>query len=139
MIDVRCGAQNNKVVVCKPDRNVVCVDFWTVPDYLTNGSALGNCNEALLTRIAPSNTEKEGNNGILVYPNPSQHEFRISLRTGNRQPSELIIRDQIGRVVERIWIKSDQTVTVGSSYQPGFYFAEVIHGNTKFTAKLIKQ
>jgi len=139
VIDVRCGDQNNNVLVCKPDRNVVCVDFWTVADHLANGSTLGNCNEELLTRTLPSKSESENTSGIVVYPNPSQHEFRISLRTGDRQLSELIVRDQIGRVVERIWIKSNQTVTVGSSYKPGFYFAEVIHGSSKFIRKLIKQ
>ncbi len=139
VIDVRCGDQNNKVVVCKPDRNVVCVDFWTVADFLSNGSSLGNCDEQLLTRTFPSNTEKEPNSGLLVFPNPSQHEFKISLKTGDRQSSEIIIRDQIGRVVERIWIKQNQMVSLGSSYRPGIYFAEVIRGTTKFTTKLIKQ
>ncbi len=143
VIDVRCGEFRNKVFICIATPTgpmLICVDDWLVGNYLANGAyLLGICPSQLITSIPRSTDAKEdAGNGLHISPNPSQHEFKIRLDSENMEISDLIVRDQLGRVVEKIRIKPNQTFDIGKSYQPGIYFAEVSNGGKRFTAKLIK-
>jgi uncharacterized delta-60 repeat protein len=144
VIDVRCGELRNKVTICVATPTgsmLLCVDDWLVGNYLANGAyLLGICPPQLNTSIPRSADAKEQvRNKLNVSPNPSQHEFRIRLDSENMEMPDLIVRDQMGRVVERMRITPNRNILIGRSYQPGVYFVEIVHGREKYTAKLIKQ
>jgi hypothetical protein len=58
VIDVRCGHNNSKVLVCTKD-HTLCVPVPAVPFLLATGSQLGSCEE-----------EQGGKSRLIVFPNP---------------------------------------------------------------------
>jgi len=141
--DIRCGEQRNKVQLCKPTNpgtQLLCVDWWTVPQYLASGAYLAYCGSELYTSIPlPPAKDQASESKLEVAPNPSSREFNLVLPLGMKEFGDLIIRDQLGRVVETMRVKPDQFIELGNNYQPGIYFAELRIQNKRYTAKLIKQ
>ena len=140
--DVRCGEQRNKVQICQQTTSgpqLLCVDFWNVPNYLANGAYLHHCSGELLTSTQRAKTNVQRTDGLEVYPNPTVQEFKLIVHSSINEPGELIVRDQIGRVVETKRFRPNQFIVIGKNYQPGIYFAETWHGDKRFTVKLIKQ
>jgi hypothetical protein len=76
-----------------------------------------------------------------AYPNPSQSSFSLQLVSGNTTDKvSILVVDVYGRIVEqRNGLASNTTVSIGASYKPGIYFANVMQGNRKLLVKLIKQ
>lgn len=76
---------------------------------------------------------------LTVQPNPSAHSFTLHINSTSRAPVQVRILNALGRVVEeRQGLASRATLTIGHSYRPGVYYAEVVQGSEKASLKLIK-
>lgn len=89
---------------------------------------------ALPTSVAENSVFK----GLSVYPNPFKSVLSINLPIASEQKTTLSVSDVTGKVV------LSQELTAGSSsvnlesLQQGVYFLELISGNEKAIAKLVK-
>jgi uncharacterized repeat protein (TIGR02543 family) len=136
--DVRCGNNNDKVSLCKPGANSICVSANAVQAQVNGGAFLGDCQ--VLTTRAPIGKPEIENAGMTlnVLPNPSSQGFEVKLNLKGDNKAEFIVRDISGRIIEKRNIQSSQTLKIGGTYSSGMYFAELVQGNERITLKLIK-
>jgi hypothetical protein len=97
VIDIRCGAKNDKVQVCSPQGSLQCVAINnTLLNNLTKGYKLGSCTSILgrgvaaIEELAPS---------VSAYPNPTSGLFVLELKDMNAGVAEVQITDMLGRTV----------------------------------------
>jgi hypothetical protein len=75
-----------------------------------------------------------------AFPNPSRGHFTLLVKGKNNEPVSIRVTDIMGRLVEvRKGLSANGTLTLGASYRPGSYIAEVLQGKEKVILKLIKQ
>ena len=92
VIDVRCGKNNNKVLVCHKG-NTICISPNAVQTHLNNhGDYLGNCGDQLVT--LPTEYELHTN-----YPNPFNPTTRIDYSLPFDSKVNIQIFDVLGREV----------------------------------------
>ncbi|HEY0678586.1 MAG TPA: T9SS type A sorting domain-containing protein, partial [Chitinophagaceae bacterium] len=146
VIDTRCGNKMDKVLICQvPPGNpsnarTVCVDASAVAAHLNTGSYLGSCVPDLTTMATRSNSPLEETSVRLdIYPNPGISQFNVMLKTTAIATGDLVVRDVMGRVVERRKISTNELIKIGASYPAGVYVVEVMSGSSKWSARLIKQ
>ena len=77
---------------------------------------------------------------VTARPNPSMNDFTVRIQSNSSEVLNLRVLDVLGRVVET----RDGTVTnlifhIGTNFQPGLYFVEIIQGTERQIVKLIKQ
>lgn len=76
---------------------------------------------------------------VTVIPNPSPDNFKLIIDSGVDKAINMRVTDAEGRLIEeRKGISPNTTVIIGSRYQPGVYFAEVIQGTERVGVKIIK-
>jgi hypothetical protein len=116
VVDVRCGSNNDKVLICrtdaattpgngkKPPKDKVkdnCVSPNVVANLLSNGASLGACPLAPVT--VREGAEKEGVPKVLAslsaYPNPSKGAFQLRFKNFKPGTIRLSIVDAQGRQV----------------------------------------
>ncbi len=74
-----------------------------------------------------------------AFPNPSRGYFTLLVQGKNNDPVSIRVSDVMGRLVEvRRGLPANGTLTLGASYRPGLYIAEVMQGKEKVVLKLIK-
>ena len=74
-----------------------------------------------------------------AFPNPSHGYFTLLVQGKNNEPVSIRVSDIMGRLVEvRKGLPANGTLTLGASYRPGVYIAEVLQGKEKVLLKLIK-
>jgi hypothetical protein len=141
VVDILCA--DGKVKIChssSPNHDKsLCISASGVSDHLAHGCYLGNC--GTLSSKNSSEIAKEETNEftVIVAPNPSRTEFKISI-TGNPTEAVLVtIFDISGRKIKHFKTNPGQTITTGSELKAGFYVAEITQGENKKTVKLIKQ
>jgi hypothetical protein len=129
----------------KPDGNgriVVTIDKTATNNYL-NGFILTELGSTVTTTNSTFVSGVEAANSLLqvqAFPNPSGDQFTLHVAGAENKPLQVRVVDVMGRVVEEKGrISSNTTLTIGRTYGPGVYFAEVIQGNRKATVKLVKQ
>ena len=76
---------------------------------------------------------------VSVYPNPSQHEFRVKIKTPESGKVQIRVLDMMGREMSRKVIGSNETIALGSELKTGTYFIEVLQNGRKAVSKVIKQ
>ena len=141
VMDIRCGNKLDKVLICQlpgksSNDHAQCVSVSAVSTQLNKGAYLGNCKlPSMLENISGDETLMRLN----IYPNPSYSAFTLVLRSDNETMVNLIVWDELGRIMERRRINPNQIVELGISYKPGIYFAELTQGNNKIKAKLFKR
>jgi hypothetical protein len=150
VVDVRCGNNMNKVMVCKDppgnsgNRHTICVDANAVPSHLASGSSLGDClqeGETSSRSIQPISEEK-GPLGfsLSASPNPSNQSFDIVVKTDDKEGRiELVVFNAVGQEVERKVALPNQPLRLGSTYRAGMYVIQVTQGLKKGQIKIIKQ
>ncbi len=75
-----------------------------------------------------------------AFPNPSHGQFTLLVQGKNNEPVSIRISDIMGRLVEeRKGLSANGTLTLGASYRPGIFIAEVLQGKEKVVIKLMKQ
>lgn len=160
VVDVRCGAYNNKVLICCKG-NTLCVDKNLVSGYLATGATLGSCgcdrndddddhdgrdrNWAAGGDDVAAATSDEGKQVTTtsiggVYPNPTGGIFRLSLEPLN-VPVQIVVGDATGKPITTVSrinsTTAGQTVDFNLSNQPvGMYLVRVVQGQIKKTYKV---
>lgn len=77
---------------------------------------------------------------VKALPNPTTDQFTLTFQSATDAPVTLRIMDHTGRVLQtRQGVAANGTITFGSAYRPGVYFAEVTQGGAVQTLKLVKQ
>jgi hypothetical protein len=77
---------------------------------------------------------------VMAHPNPSNHYFRIAVKSG--RPTELNIKiyDALGRLIEGLKnVPVTGNFIIGAQYRPGAYYVEVLQGSERKILKLVKQ
>ena len=142
--DIRAGHNGEKVALChtlSTEPVTFTIEPVDVSDHLAHGDMLGRCPGS--TRHATTHValpEQSGTLSIQALPNPTTGYFAIRVSGDPSQKASLRVTDLLGRIVERKDnLATNHTYHVGSDYQPGVYFVEVVQGNVRKVVKLIKQ
>lgn len=100
VVDVRCGNNNNKVLVCHippgdpGNAHTICISENGVPAHLAHGCALGAC--ATDADSLGSGVELS----MELFPNPMTRDAYVTLRSTIAQRVTLSVVDATGRTVE---------------------------------------
>jgi hypothetical protein len=159
-VDVRCFAGNSgiaKVTMCHKTGSAknpcvtICVDQSAVQAQLALGDFFGpctpNCSPATPTVQTGSITMESTADTIAakisfaarVYPNPTFSYFNLELRSASNENVKVTVLDALGRVTEkRTDVPANSTLQIGSNYNSGIYFIEVIQGRDRVVLRLAK-
>jgi chondroitin-sulfate-ABC endolyase/exolyase len=90
--------------------------------------------------VKKTETEQQTNElKVIVAPNPTQTEFKISV-TGDPSLTVFVrVFDSFGRKVNALKSNYGQPIVIGGDLSTGMYLAEIRQGTNKKTVKLIKQ
>jgi hypothetical protein len=100
-----------------------------------------NCNEDRYANNTPQPAIlEEGDNAfaVQVYPNPSNSYFTIRITGSDPLPVMVLIRDMNGRLCNKLNMKVNQPVNIGSELRPGVYMAEIVQGGERKIFRLMK-
>ena len=136
VVNVADGKKGDKVLVCHNGKNSLSIASAAVASHLQHGDMLGGC-EANSNRLRTTNGEV-ANLAVKVMGNPSRNHFDIQLGGLTNKPVQIIVYDNLGRLVETRSQPANQIVRFGSSYKPGAYLVEIIQGTQKQTLRLLK-
>jgi hypothetical protein len=76
---------------------------------------------------------------INANPNPSSHNFNLSVRSDNiKSPIVMQVVDIYGRLIEVRNVNSNSIVRIGDSYRPGVYIVKIIQDKIQKQIKLVK-
>jgi uncharacterized lipoprotein YddW (UPF0748 family) len=78
------------------------------------------------------------NDDVIVAPNPTSGHFTLWLQSSVKESFTVRIIDNVGRVVEIKKVAANTSISFGSNYKPGVYYAEILQGKTRRLIKLIK-
>jgi hypothetical protein len=144
VMDVRAGKKLDKVSICHASGNTHTIEIATsaVADHLAHGDMLGGCemvNPSVTGRFQPQ-AEMIAELQVKVLPNPSVNSFVLNLNGGAASEKITIrITDVTGRTIEiKNNLSSNKNITIGNTYRPGIYFAEVVQGSVRQQIKLVK-
>ena len=91
-------------------------------------------------KVLPEEVGKISRLKLNVAPNPSSNFFTITTKSPGVELINIIVRDVLGRVVERKFnIAPNGNIIIGHRLVAGIYFVELIQGNQIEKLKLIKQ
>jgi hypothetical protein len=77
---------------------------------------------------------------LKAYPNPSPHTFSLEARSTSKEGQlQLVIYNAVGKVIEAKTMVAGQAITLGASYRPGIYFAQLTQGRETVRIKIVKQ
>ncbi|HRO98663.1 MAG TPA: hypothetical protein PLN54_04455 [Flavobacteriales bacterium] len=105
VVDVRCGNNNNKVLVCHippgnpANAHTICISENGVPAHLAHGCVLGAC----APPAGPDSLGTEGELQIRVSPNPMSERATAVVRSTVSQRVTLSGVDAAGRVVHVLY------------------------------------
>ncbi|MFC7666428.1 M36 family metallopeptidase [Hymenobacter humi] len=97
VIDVRCGASNNQVLVCS-NKNTRCVNSSDVPNLLKRGGTLGNCGTPT-SAASLTAQEPEMENDLVSAPNPAVSSTSVSFTLRKAGAYRLEVLNMQGTVV----------------------------------------
>ncbi len=124
------------------DANNPVTNVGTNSQIVIGGTSVNAGSSAPAARMATSTnpTEDASKLEVQAFPNPSHGQFTLLVQGKNSEPVSVRVTDMLGRLVEvRKGLSANGTFTLGSSYRPGVYIAEVMQGKEKVVLKLIKQ
>jgi len=103
VVDVRCGNNNNKVLVCHippgnpANAHTICISENGVPAHLAHGCTLGSCGwEADSLQVG-------GTLQIAVAPNPMADATQITISSTADQQVDLALFDASGRMLMQVY------------------------------------
>lgn len=76
---------------------------------------------------------------VKIQPNPSSHSFVLNIQSPNTKQVQVIIRNVNGQLVKKYISTPGQSLTIGSDWKAGVYFAEIKQANESKVIRLIKQ
>jgi hypothetical protein len=131
VIDVRCGINNNQVLLCrkKPGTNMtetICVDPSSVPGYLDQGAILGPCED--LSR--PAYNSNAVTEAAVVFPNPATNVLDVEWKMINTSNEVLInVVDAKGLVLISVKGAGNRKKIDISRLHNGFYMLQIVGAN----------
>ena len=142
VVDVRCGPNGNKVLVCYKGCKTICVPKSSVCKLLEAGNTLGSCSSAAMSNTALSsvvsnNSVQDAKTLLKVYPNPAKTQINIDLQGKASATGELRIIDFSGKAVMNISYTGQSMKTIDVSrlnngiYTLQFITSGKIEANTK--------
>jgi hypothetical protein len=105
VMDVRCGNNNDKVVVCHTtpgkagNEQSICVSASAVDMYLSKGAYLGACTNTAVTRTTVPSDVIKAQASLMAYPNPSTGRFKLQLSGFQPGKVRVEVTDGMGKVV----------------------------------------
>jgi hypothetical protein len=133
-LDVRCGNNNNKVMICH-NHKAICISSEDVQDHLNHGDHLGDC-AASVARIDTDNGSA-GNGKIIVYPNPVSEEWNIQV-SGVEAGSVVKMYDQNGALVKTLLVKKASEAISVRGLPAGMYYLQIKTRGVIITKKIVK-
>jgi hypothetical protein len=73
-----------------------------------------------------------------VYPNPSKHDFNLSVITASSEIIYIQIWDMQGRIVEKLKLPAFESARIGATLKAGIYQLEVRQGKQVSKQRLVK-
>ncbi|MBK5284889.1 MAG: PKD domain-containing protein [Bacteroidia bacterium] len=142
MIDIRCGHDLRKIILCHvPEGNfynpqTICIGPPAIPPHLAlhRWDCLGPCSLYYGNR-----TDMREINDFFVepYPNPFNSGFNLYLITNGLEPVSANVYDVVGRKTEMYTDVTEETI-IGSNLKEGIYFVEVIQGDNRQMIQVVK-
>jgi hypothetical protein len=81
--------------------------------------------------------EYAARDGFSLYPNPARDQFSINLNLQDITNAEIIIRDIMGKRINRYSVENNQMLINCADLNSGMYFISVISKEKSFTKKLV--
>ena len=75
---------------------------------------------------------------ITVTPNPTVHEFKMSVKTPVQQKITIRIHDLEGKLLNTMKMAPGETIQFGSALKSGAYIVEVQQGDQRSIQRLVK-
>jgi hypothetical protein len=164
-VDLRCGTNNDKVIMCRTD--VVnpgptppsnphkpptagqppvkdgCVAQNVVATLLGNGASLGNCPvvPVMVKKGQEKAAEVKTEISLLAYPNPNSGQFRLRLTGMNKGNASVQIIDGNGKLAHKrnlVITSSDEEFAFNlRSLAAGVYEVRVVNGENMKAIKIV--
>ena len=85
------------------------------------------------------NEESDKDPSVLVYPNPTQDKFTISLNPNDELPQSISVRSVLGNEVKKINSVTERNLTIDlSDCSDGVYIVNVNYADKTLTNKIVK-
>jgi hypothetical protein len=157
VIDVRCGENSNKVMICHSksishlDDKELCVEAGSVQDHLAHGCRLGSCNSTeSITGVALANTTRGHieitESSLDVHPNPTVSRARIGVQLAVHGSYILELYDIKGSLVKVLSKGNGTNANNQFSYEltagnlaKGLYFIKLTTQTEVITKRIIIQ
>lgn len=157
VVDIRCGKNNDKVVVChtppgNPEKaKAICIDQSDVANHLAHGCKLDSCaaafkwngsqkqenNEPELTDFE---TRYSLRNTIEIFPNPNTGQFTILMMPESVLGASVSLYNILGEVIYKNDKITYHYINIDISDSPkGIYFIKVSNDKDVFRGKLMHQ
>ena len=75
---------------------------------------------------------------VVLYPNPSQSNFRLQVLSCQDKKLAIHIFDVMGKLISIVYGKTNKIIRIGGQLKSGIYFAEIFTGNNKKSITLEK-
>jgi hypothetical protein len=160
VLDVRCGSKLDKVILCKPTGSAtnpfveICVDANAVATDLSKGAKLGSCAQLnnIITKAnqsvqqtVPVLLEDEKNNSLklVIYPNPTEGEFKVRIEGMKNKPYQFMLFDAVGSLIKSSSTQySSKMLEVSFDLEgrsAGLYYLYISDGKHGWTRQIIKR
>lgn len=133
--NVFSGLDQGTYMAFVKDSNI-CIGV--LPDVIVNTVCISFTGKNYSSERININNEK-GNLNIRAYPNPTTTEFLIQPEGFGPGKVTIIVTDIMGRKLFQSEKESNQQLRVGKNYKAGLYHVQVMQGNDKKSARLIKE
>jgi hypothetical protein len=124
----------------------ICVDESAVQSHLNHGDFVGTCTTDCKPRqlsrpivIGKEKLIEIDTFNVIAYPNPSNHQFTLSVQGGSEEKVEVLVYDMLARMVKRIEKTNGQNIQFGEELPSGEYLIIVRQDNNQKVINIIKQ
>lgn len=105
---------------------------------IVSDSLCSDTSKSFMVQRNPPSGVAEWMNALRVFPNPSNGVFYVESAHASVLPTELLIRDALGRVIERYEFREDSNASYELIGEKGLYFIEMRTSEHTKTLKLLK-
>jgi len=145
VVDVRCGNNNNKVMMCKNGKDK-CVAAPSVHAHLANGSSLGSCEIQAAGRSSFGAIENPFEKTVLrTYPNPVYGASKVVIHASKSERYTLSIYDIKGAlttVIARGELQANRSIVHdlrASNFAKGNYIIKLVTDTEVLIEKILIQ
>ncbi|HEV8269804.1 MAG TPA: T9SS type A sorting domain-containing protein, partial [Chitinophagaceae bacterium] len=105
-----------------------------------NGSSSSSTSINTITKSNQMETTvKEDVFVVKAYPNPTEHQFNLTINSNLNEKIIIQLYDAAGRKIQTLNATANEIIRFGEKLKTGIYIARVIQGNKQESIKLIKQ